>query len=71
MTIKVPVLRILTAISTGGESQTNLLIVHGLMPKLAKLLSHVKLTVRREACHLISNIAAGTMDHVEAIIKNE
>jgi hypothetical protein len=55
-----PALRILGNISTGNAEQTGVVLSNGILPRVEKLLSHQKQTIKRETCWLLSNIAAGT-----------
>jgi hypothetical protein len=62
-------MRTLASIATGDKK--NLLIEHGLFPKIENLLSHEKSVVRREVCSLMSKLATGTMVHVDTLIQNK
>jgi importin subunit alpha-6/7 len=57
--ILVPCLRIVGNVSTGNAVQTQELIKYNAINKLEALLNHNKKVVRREACWVLSNIAAG------------
>lgn len=58
--LAIPCLRTVGNIVAGDDSQTQLAIEANLIPILGKLLGHVKKTVRKEACWVLSNITAGT-----------
>ena len=68
MAILVPSIRILGNVSTGSAEHTNELLNAGILMYLEKVLEHHKKVVRREACWVISNIAAGNRGQVEAIL---
>lgn len=65
--IMVPALRTLGNVCYGNESHIQVLINNGLLHHLEVLLGHKKKLIRREVCWNISNIAASTAKHVEAI----
>lgn len=69
MGVLVPSIRILGNISTGSVEHTNELLSCGILPPLEKVLDHHKKVVRREACWVISNIAAGNRTQVEAVLQ--
>jgi importin subunit alpha-6/7 len=71
MAILVPSIRILGNISTGSSDHTNELLNFDILSPLERVLEHHKKVVRREACWVISNIAAGTRAQVEAILSRE
>lgn len=60
MSILMPSLRIIGNIVTGNEEQTQKVIDVEIIPKLFVLLSHEKVTVRKECCWILSNITAGS-----------
>lgn len=62
--IAIPCLRTIGNIVTGDDSQTQLAIDASLIPTLADLLQHPKKTVRKESCWVLSNITAGTEQHL-------
>ena len=51
--------------------QTQGVIEAGILPALATLLLNTKKCIKKEACWVVSNIAAGTRAQVAAIIQNE
>lgn len=71
MAMLVPSIRILGNISTGTADHTNELLASGILSPLERVLDHHKKVVRREACWVISNIAAGNRTQVEAILARE
>lgn len=66
--IIVPALRCIGNILTGTDSQTDVVIAAGLLPKLATLLQHPKANVVKEACWAVSNITAGTNVQIQAVL---
>eukprot|EP00178_Gracilaria_changii_P007837 TRINITY_DN24422_c0_g1_i1.p1 TRINITY_DN24422_c0_g1~~TRINITY_DN24422_c0_g1_i1.p1 ORF type:complete len:114 (-),score=12.11 TRINITY_DN24422_c0_g1_i1:262-603(-) len=71
MAILIPSIRILGNISTGSADHTNELLKYDVLTPMEKALDHYKKVVRREACWVISNIAAGNRNQVEAILSRE
>jgi hypothetical protein len=57
--IIVPSLRCLGNIVSGNEQQTQAVIDANVLTNLVTLLSHSKKNIRKEACWMLSNIAAG------------
>ena len=55
----IPALSTIGNIATGTNKQTDMLLFNGVLPKLEKLLSHDKNSIRRKTCWVLSNIAAG------------
>lgn len=55
-------------IVTGDDDQTQVLINHGVLSRLRKLLSHSKKSILKDACFTLSNIAAGNKEQIQAII---
>ena len=68
MALLVPSIRILGNISTGTADHTNILLAYGILEPIERVLEHHKKVVRREACWVISNIAAGNQTQVNAIL---
>ena len=68
MSLLVPSIRILGNISTGSSEHTNELLKYNILDPIERVLEHHKKVVRREACWVISNIAAGSRQQVDAII---
>jgi hypothetical protein len=64
-------LKIVGNIVTGNPLQTQAVIDAGILPFLAKLIFHEKRSIRKEACWVISNIAAGTQQQIKALIVND
>ena len=69
MGILVPSIRILGNISTGTSEQTGELLKYDILTPLHKVLDHNKKVVRREACWVISNIAAGVKQQIDELLK--
>ena len=66
--IQLPILRIVGNIVTGNANQTQMIVDAGVLKYLKNTLLHEKRSIRRETCWIISNIAAGTQQQIEAII---
>ena len=64
VSIAIPCLRTIGNIVTGDDSQTQTAIESGLIDAINVILAHPKKTVRKEACWVLSNITAGTVDQV-------
>jgi importin subunit alpha-1 len=63
----IPALRTVGNIVSGNDQQTQLVLdSHGLIP-IAQLLMHPKKSIRKEACWVLSNIAAGTPAQLNCI----
>ncbi|GBC09862.1 hypothetical protein RclHR1_09170010 [Rhizophagus clarus] len=68
-TVHLPVLRTLVNIASGAEKQTQAVIDAGALTVLtASYLSTKNLTLRRDACLAVSNVAAGTYCQVNAVL---
>ncbi len=63
-----PALRTVGNIVSGSDVQTQAIIDAGLMSRMQHLLNHPKRTVRKEACWVLSNIAAGTHRQISTVI---
>ena len=66
-----PALRIVGNIVSGSDTQTQAVIDAGLMSRMLSLFHHPKRTIRKEACWVASNIAAGTHQQIGALIKTK
>ncbi|KAH3744191.1 importin alpha [Pelomyxa schiedti] len=62
-----PSIRAVGTIATGSDTETQAVIDAGVLPRILPLLNNPKKSVRREACWLLSNIAAGTREQVRLI----
>lgn len=71
MAVLIPSIRILGNVSTGSADHTNELLAANILQPLERVLEHHKKVVRREACWVISNIAAGSRNQVEAVLSRE
>jgi hypothetical protein len=69
--IQLPILRILGNIVSGNAHQTQLVVEAGILDQLKKTIYHEKRSVRKETCWIISNIAAGTQQQIEALILSD
>ncbi len=67
-TIVTPALRIMGNVISGSDRQTQAAVEAGALRAIAPLLSHSKKTLRREACWAVSNVAAGTVDQISALM---
>ncbi|CAG9460475.1 unnamed protein product [Pedinophyceae sp. YPF-701] len=68
--VLVPALRSVGNIVTGSDIQTQMVIDHGVLACLRNLLmSSTKKNIRKEACWTISNITAGTVPQIGAVIE--
>ena len=63
-----PALRIVGNISCGNEGQTDHLLTNGVFNMLLNRIGHPKKTIRREACWIVSNIAAGTKRQITELL---
>jgi HEAT repeat protein len=59
-----PVVRCLGNFVTGSDLQTQAVIDAGILPHLKALLESPRKAIRKEACWLVSNIAAGTKEQI-------
>lgn len=67
----VPVVRILGNFVSGTGRQTQQVLDAGILDHLGSLLRNAKKTVQKESCWLASNIAAGTVKQISALIETE
>jgi len=64
-------LKIVGNIATGTIAQSKYLISLNVIPKLEVLLEKNKKIIRREACWVLSNLSAGSMEEIEAIFSQQ
>jgi hypothetical protein len=65
----VPALRTLGNIVTGTDAQTQLVLdTPNMLAGINKVLSHSKKNIRKEACWLLSNVAAGSRPQISQLI---
>ena len=69
--IQLPILRIIGNVVAGNASQTQMVVDSGCLQYLKKTIIHEKRSIRKETCWIISNIAAGTQQQIEALIEND
>ncbi|GKU86931.1 hypothetical protein SLEP1_g1394 [Rubroshorea leprosula] len=70
-TVLIPALRTVGNIVTGDDMQTQCIINHQALPFLLHLLiSNFKKSIKKEACWTISNITAGNVDQIQAVIES-
>lgn len=70
--VQLPALRSLINIVSGSDSQCKAVIDAGVLTRLHHMLIHAtNETTRKETCLIISNIAAGPPDQVDAVLKCE
>ncbi|CAN1352964.1 Importin subunit alpha-1b [Linum perenne] len=69
-TVLIPALRTVGNIVTGDDMQTQCMIDHQVLPVLLNLLSNNhKKSIKKEACWTISNITAGNVNQIQAVIQ--
>jgi hypothetical protein len=66
----VPSIGILGNISSQNSNNHDLLLSNNILALLENNLNHHKKVIRREACIVLSNLAAGTKSHVHALISS-
>lgn len=66
-----PALRTVGNIVSGSDEQTQAVIDAGLMPKINGLLNSSKRLICKEACWVLSNIAAGTHQQISLVLKTK
>ncbi len=69
--VKTAILRTVGNIVTGDDLQTQLVVSLGALRSLRPLLSSESKAIRKEACWIISNIAAGTVAQIQEVIDTE
>ncbi len=60
VTLIVPALRTIGNFATGSDYCVDKIINLGVIPKIIELCEHSKATLRKEACWMMSNVAAGS-----------
>ena len=63
-----PSLRSLGNIVTGSDFQTQVVLEANTLPTLAKLLTHPRMNIVKEAAWTISNITAGNHSQIQQVI---
>jgi importin subunit alpha-6/7 len=63
----IPCVRLLGNIVSGTHEQTSVVVDSGVMKFVEHLLEHPSKALRRETCWMLSNVAAGTEDHIWSI----
>ncbi len=66
--VQLPILRLVGNIVAGNANQTQQIVDSGCLQYLTKTILHEKRSIRKETCWIISNIAAGTQQQIEALI---
>lgn len=66
-----PALRTVGNIVSGNDHQTQAIVDAGLMSKMLGLLNTPKRMLRKEACWVVSNIAAGTQQQIGTVLKTK
>ncbi|KAL7532724.1 hypothetical protein ACHAXR_004801 [Thalassiosira sp. AJA248-18] len=66
-----PALRTVGNIVSGNDDQTQAVIEAGLMSKMQSLLNHPKRMIRKEACWVLSNVAAGTNQQISTVLRSK
>lgn len=64
----IPALRTLGNIVSGEDHQTQSVVDAGGLSAIVPLLSHAKKNIRKEACWMISNVAAGSKSQLSAVV---
>eukprot|EP01016_Furgasonia_blochmanni_P013011 TRINITY_DN16564_c0_g1_i2.p1 TRINITY_DN16564_c0_g1~~TRINITY_DN16564_c0_g1_i2.p1 ORF type:complete len:298 (+),score=35.15 TRINITY_DN16564_c0_g1_i2:577-1470(+) len=64
-----PALRGLGNIVTGDDSMTEAVVNQGCVEKVINLMKHSSKNVRKDACFLLSNVAAGTKAQIQRILE--
>ena len=65
---RTPVLRTLGNIVTGNDTQTQAVIDAGALQLMLPLVQHAKKGIRKEACWLLSNVAAGSVAQISTLM---
>eukprot|EP00966_Prymnesium_polylepis_P133329 3081527-Prymnesium_polylepis.1 len=63
-----PALRALCNVVTGSNEATQAVVDAGFVNKLGGALTGAKMQTRKEACWALSNITAGTIEQVDAVL---
>jgi len=71
ISIQCPALRIIGNICTGDDYQTQYIMNLNILNPLKNLLSNKNLSIRKETCWVLSNIAAGNTTQVQQLINNK
>ena len=66
-----PALRTVGNVVSGSDTQTQAVIDAGVMSKMLSLINSPKRMIRKEACWVISNIAAGTESQIKTVLKTK
>lgn len=66
-----PALRTIGNIVSGNDEQTQTVVDAGLMTKVKGLLTSSRVMIRKEACWVLSNIAAGTHQQIGIVLKTK
>lgn len=64
-----PTVRTLGNFVTGTDEQTQAVVDAGVINHMLHLLSHSNKNIRKESCWLLSNVAAGSKEQLEAVLK--
>jgi importin subunit alpha-6/7 len=67
--VLIPAVRCLGNFVTGNELQTQAVIDAGILKHLRSILSSARKVVRKEGCWLASNIAAGTQEQIDRLLR--
>ena len=65
----VPSLRTLGNIVSGDDNQTQHVLDANVLPVLLPLLVHTKKNIRKEACWMLSNVAAGNIMQINQLVR--
>ena len=67
LTVQTPALQCIGNIVSGNDTQTQTVIA---LPLLAHLLVSPEHSIRKETCWTLSNITAGNVQHIDAVLKS-
>ena len=68
LTVVTPALRIIGNLISGTDRQTQAAVDGGALRAIVPLLTNAKRNIRREACWAVSNVAAGTLQQIGAMM---
>jgi hypothetical protein len=69
--VSIPALKIIGNFSNGNENHTDALIKEGIFDFSLKMLESPKISIRREICWILSNIAAGVSRQAEVFMDRQ
>jgi hypothetical protein len=63
-----PALRTIGNVVSGDDAQTQAVVDAGGLQAVRPLLAHAKKGIRKEACWMLSNVAAGSKDQIASLL---